>query len=198
MTVKNREQKFWTHKAFSTASINPSEGPIILERLHKDPIERMWSAMATLQPSEFMRFTGIVAGGIASMVEALDISPDTDEESLVTVIPMNFALAMAEASMPDGESQPMPPEPFANFLHQAALACRELAAPGADGMELPLRLGSQGAAAVVEGVHDVDYVRWSIYRTYIEVLLDLDPLPPKTETCAIQLFQSGLRHCGIT
>jgi hypothetical protein len=174
---------------------------------YMDELSAMWDAMRGLEPGEFGRFTGHVAREITVCMDEVGISPNTDRETLEVVLPMPFATAMAVAHVPDGAALPMPPEPSATFLRKAAAACRRVATSEDSGYALPIALGNQAATAVqslrdlppseLEGVDERLYLTWSIYRSYLEVLLEEDPLPPETERAALAIFQSGLRVAGL-
>jgi hypothetical protein len=159
-------------------------------------IMAMWKSMQGLAPAEFARFTSLVARQISECIDDCDISTATDRDTLLFMLPMPFAIAMADAHVPGGSDLPMLPEPAASLCRDAAAACNRLAAPDA-GAELPIALGSQAATAVLEGVDESAYMRWAIYRSYLEVLLNADPLPPETERAALAMFQSGLRVSGV-
>jgi hypothetical protein len=153
----------------------------------------MWHAMRDLQPLEFARFTGHVAREITACIDELAVSTRSGRETLELVLPMPFAMAMAVAHVPDAAALPMPPEPIATFLADAAAACRRVARDDDASAALSIALGTQAATAVLEGVDDRAYVTWAIYRSYVEVLLQTDPLPPEIERAALAIFQSGVR-----
>ncbi len=156
----------------------------------------MWKTMANLHPMEFVRFTGLVANEIATCVSQIGISTSSDSETLAFVLSQVFANAMARSKDPRAASQELPADPHATLLRDVASAGRRIAAPESDGAEFSFKIGPHAANAVLEGVDEIDYIGWSIYRSYLEVLRDNDPLPPTTESAAIDLFQSGLRISG--
>jgi len=172
-----------------------------------DSVSAMWVAMRSLEPGEFGRFTSHVAREITDCIDEVGISPSTDRETLELVLPMPFATAMAVAHVPDAAALPMPPEPFAAFLRKGAAACRRIATSDDPGYALPIALGSQAAMAVqsirnlppseLEGIDQRLYLTWSIYRSYVEVLLEEDPLRPETDRAALAIFQSGMRVAGL-
>ncbi len=163
---------------------------------YADAVKTMWTTMATMHPAEFMGFTANAAHQIASVVENFDIDTDSDFDQLAVLLPMTFAFAMARAADPMAKSRELPPEPARSFLRSGATACRRIAAPDSDGADFAFKIGPHAAHSVLEGVDDVDYIRWSIYRSYLELILGKDPLPAETESSAIALFQSGLRISG--
>lgn len=172
-----------------------------------DLLTAMWDVMRGLEPAEFSRFTAHVAREIAVCMDEVGISPSTDRETLQLMLPMPFATAMADARVPDPAALAMPPEPFATFLRLAATACRRVATSDDSGYALPIALGSQAATAVqslrglpaseLEGIDERAYLLWAIYRSYLEILLDEDPLAAEVERTALALFQSGMRAAGV-
>jgi hypothetical protein len=172
-----------------------------------ESVSAMWDAMRGLEPNEFGRFTSHVAREITVCMNEVGISPSTDRATLELVLPMPFATAMAVAHVPDAAALPMLPEPFATFLRESAAACRRISASEDSGYALPIALGSQAATAVqsfrnlppseLEGIDERMYLTWSIYRSYVEVLLQQDPLHPETERAALAIFQSGMRMAGL-
>ncbi len=165
---------------------------------YTDKVSAMWSAMRTLQPAEFGRFTGLAAREISVCVDEAGISPGSNRVELELLLPLPFVAAMAAAPDSRLAKMPLPPEPFAGFLRDGAAACQRLAASSNSGASLPLALGEQAARAVLEGVDDPAYLTWAIYRAYLEVLLEVDPLPGDTERASLELFQSGLRTAWRT
>ncbi len=173
-----------------------------------DTVSAMWDAMRGLEPAEFARFISHVAREIAICMNEVGISPNTEREVLEGVLPMPFATAMAAAHVPDAAALPIPPEPFAGFLRAAAAACRRVARGEDSGYALPIALGSRAATAVqslrdlprteLDGIDEQMYLTWAIYRSYLEVLLETDPLSPETESTALALFQSGMRASGVS
>jgi hypothetical protein len=157
-------------------------------------VSEMWHVMSSLTTAGFGRFTGLVAREIVSCVAEVGVSPQTDRDTLELVLPMPFAIAMANASDPEHADTTIPPGAAATFMNDAATACRMMSNGGEVG--LSLAIGRQAALAVLEGVDDLRYIHWAIYRSYVEVLLGQDPLDSETEAVALSLFQSALRVSG--
>jgi hypothetical protein len=175
---------------------------------YANTLSAMWDAMRVLEPGEFMRFTGHAAGEITACVDQVPITENTDDDTLRLILPMPFAEAMAVAHTQDRPAGVELPQPIAGFLEEAAAACRRVAARDAAGtFAFPIGLGDKAAAAVKSllslppsesrGIDVRAYLIWSIYRSYVEVVLDSDPLPPETERAALALFQSGQRIAGV-
>jgi hypothetical protein len=172
-------------------------------------VSLMWEAMQRLHPGEVMRFTGNAAREITACVDEVPITPHTDDETLQLILPMPFAEAMAGASTEDHADLNGLPREIVAFLEATAEGCRRVAARDAAGTyAFPVALGKQATVAIrsllelpadeLAGLDIRRYTIWSIYRSYIEVLLGSDPLPPEMERAALAVFESGQRIAGVS